>query len=218
MSETDPAPTQYANEPTPSAPPSASPKPTFVQPIEALPDRKFFIKRMVIAGAVLAFAAFFVYDGFVRYPRHNVERAALVAEREAAIADKNDVKRAEKDKAIRDWGSEHSETDSLLQKILGFLLAPVGLYLLTKFLKESRGSLRLDGDILYAPGHPPVPIKSITGVDNVKWDKKGIALFDYRLADGTDGTIRVDDFVFNRPPTDAIHDELIAKMPKAEEV
>jgi hypothetical protein len=212
MSEIDPAPTTE----TPAE--TAPPKPTFTQPIEAIPDRKFFIKRMVIAGAVLFFAAFLFYDGFVRYPHHNEERKVLVAERDAAIAAKDDVKSSLKEKAIRDWGNEHTDTDILLQKVLGGLLTPVGLWLLIKFLKESKGTLRLEGDILYAPGHPPVPIASITGVENAKWEKKGIAFFDYKLADGEEGTIRVDDFIFVRPPTDAIHDELIAKMPKSEEV
>lgn len=215
MSSIDPPPSA---ETTPATTSAEKPKPTFVQPIVAKPDRKFFIKRMVIAGAVLFFAAFLFYDGFVRYPQHNRDRAALVAEKEAADKAGDATVSAEKGKAIRDWGNEHSPTDILLQKILGFVLAPIGLYLLVKFLKESRGTLRLEGDVLYTPGHPPVPIPSITGLENAKWEKKGIAFFDYRLADGTSGRIRVDDFIFERPPTDAIHDELIAKMPKAEEV
>lgn len=214
MSEIDPAPATESSSTEAAAPA----KPTFAQPIVATPDKKFFIKRMVIAGAVLFFAAFLFYDGFVRYPHHNVQRKELVAEHDAAIAAKDDAKSAEKEKAIRDWGNEHSPTDILLQKVLGFVLAPVGLWLLVKFVKEGRGELKLDNDILCAPGHPPVPIASITGVENAKWDKKGIAVFDYKLADGTEGSVRIDDFVFIRPPTDAIHDELIAKMPKSEEV
>ena len=201
------------NDVTDAAPPTK-----FVQPIVATPSRKFFIKRMVIALAVIAGGSYFLYDGYKGYPQHNAKRAALVAERDAAEAAKDDTMLAVKVKEIRDFGNAKSEFDIRLQKIIGFIMLPIGLYLLGKFLRESRGELRLENDMLHAPRHPPVPIKSFTGVDNVRWDKKGIALFDYRLADGTSGRIRVDDFIFDRPPTDAIHDELLAKMPKAEEV
>lgn len=216
----NPSPTDAPSTDAPAsdASPAAPVKPAFTQPIVAKPDRKFFIKRMVIALAVLLGGCYFLYDGFVGYPKHNAKRAALVSEVDAATKEGNDAKRAEKEKAVRDLGNIKSDMDILLQKIIGFLMLPPAFYMLTRFLKEARGELRLDGDVLYSPGHPPVPIPSITGVENAKWDKKGIALFDYRLADGTDGTVKLDDFVFERPPTDAIHDELIAKMPKSEEV
>lgn len=217
MSSTDPA----ANNLDPLNPPTHLPKPVsaFVQPIVATPNRGgYYIKRLVIAGAVIAFAVFFLYDGFKRYPEHNVKRAQMVAERDAAEAAHDDTTLVRKEKEIRDFGNAKSDFDILLQKIIGFAMLPLGFYLLIAFLRESRGELRLETDTLYAPNHPPVPITSITGVENARWDKKGIAYFDYRLADGTTGRIKIDDFVFDRPPTDAIHDELIAKMPKTEEV
>lgn len=208
-------------DPAGSSPPAADakpPAPKFTQPIVAKPDRKFFIKRMVIALAVLAGGCYFLYDGFKGYPTHNAKRAALVAQRDAAEAAKDDATRVAKEKEIRDFGNAKTDFDILLQKLIGFLMLPPAFYMLWKFLSESKGELRLENDTLFAPGHPPIPIPSLTGVANARWEKKGIAFFDYRLADGTDGRVRVDDFIFERPPTDAIHDELLAKMPKTEEV
>lgn len=193
--------------------------PAFVQPIVAEPDKKFFVKRMVIAAVVLGFGAFFLYDGFVRYPAHNARVNALdarIAEAERKRLPEVEMSKARAEK--KELGGVHSDWDMTLQKIIGFALLPLGLYLLTRFLRESRGQLRLDHDIVHVPGHPPVPIRSITNVHNAKWDKKGIAKFDYKLADGTTGQFKIDDFVFFRPPTDAIHDEIIAKMPRAAEV
>jgi hypothetical protein len=205
-----------SESPTASTPPAA--KPTFTQPIVALPDRKFFIKRMVIAAVVVGFAAFFLYDGFVRYPNHNRKVEAVEAKRKALDASASVDQTAPIDKELRDLGNKKSDFDILLQRLIGFALTPVGLFLLFKFLRESRGELKLDGDVIYVPGHPPVPIPSITAVNNVRWEKKGIAIFDYRLADGTSGRFKIDDFVFVRPPTDAIHDEILEKMPKAKEL
>jgi hypothetical protein len=115
----------------------------------------------------------------------------------------------------KELGDKKSDLSILCQKILGYPATLLGLYLVFRFLREGKGELRLADDTLHAPGHPPVPIAAITGVNNQKWDHKGVALFDYRLADGKTGRVRLDDFVFDRPPTDAIHDELLAKMPKA---
>ena len=189
--------------------------PAFVQPIVALPNRGFFIKRMIIAAVVIGFAGFFLYDGFVRYPDHN----AQVHSTAAAIADaesKHQIDLADKlNRDLKELGVVHQDRDIFLQKVIGFLLIPLGLYLFAKFLREGRGELKLADDTIHVPGHPPVPIAAITGLHNARWDKKGVALFDYKLADGTTGQFKLDDFVFNRPPTDAIHDELIEKMPKA---
>ena len=207
--------TTPADAPPPESPadavdPSLS-TPAFVQPIVARPNRGFFIKRMAIALVVLALSGWLLYDGFVKYPRLNAEIDAIVAQVQAAPTE--DEKAALR-KRERDLGVRKADFDIFLQKVLGFALIPVGLYLLYKFARESRGELRLEGDVLHAPGHPPVPIDAITSVADARWDRKGIALFDYTLPDATSGRIRIDDFLFDRPPTDAIHDELIAKMPR----
>jgi hypothetical protein len=73
------------------------------------------------------------------------------------------------------------------------------------FLYTSRGEYRLSGDTLTVPGHPPVPLQFIRSLDKSFWDRKGIAYIDYELpAPSVSGRIKLDDFVYERPPTDAI--------------
>lgn len=206
--------------PTPVEPTSedvpTTPAQTFAQPIVARPSRAFFIRRMLVAVGVLAAGLYFIYDGHVGWPARNDSIRAVQAE--IATAEKNradDAALAKLRAREKELGDFKSDMDIRVQKVLGYPLSLLGLYLLVRFLREGRGELRLENDTLHAPLHPPIPIASITGVNNVRWEHKGVAIFDYKLADGTTGRVKIDDFVFDRPPTDAIHDELIAKMPKA---
>ena len=87
----------------------------------------------------------------------------------------------------------------------------LGLALLIWTLYRSRGEYRLSGHTLYVPGHPPIPLESIVKMDKTLWDKKGIAWIEYALpssdgpADPTGSrTLKLDDFVYDRDPTDAI--------------
>ena len=191
--------------------------PAFTQPIVATTDRKFFIKRLIIALAVIGGGLYFLYDGYVGYPNHNKRIEEITAQVQQAQAARDQDRQATLEaerKGMSNGGQRRSDRDILIQRIIGYVMVPIGLFLLTKFVRESKGELRLEHDTLHAPGHPPIPINALTGLNNVKWEKKGIALFDYKLPDGTAGTVRIDDFLFTRPPTDAIHDELVAKMPK----
>lgn len=201
-------PVDYRNPTTPEAP-------TFTQPIVAIPDRKFFIKRMIIATVVLVVAGWFLYDGFVRYPARNQKFDDLTKQLEAANAAGDKDRASDVEHERKGMVEKTSDRDIFLNKLIGICLTPLALFLYAKFLRESRGELRLADDTVHVPGHPPVPIGAITGVQNARWEKKGIAFFTYRLADGTSGKFKIDDFVFIRPPTDAIHDELIAKMQQA---
>ena len=80
-------------------------------------------------------------------------------------------------------------------------------------LYASRGEIVLgEDDHLAVPGHPPVPLGNVTAVDRGRWDRKGIALVDYTLDDGTPGTLRLDDFIYQRAPIDAIFDRVLAAV------
>ena len=153
--------------------------------------------RFILAAALVAMGLWFGYDGFIGWPRENELY-------------KQDPTRHK----------QHSETDIRLQKILAFTLPPLGLLMLVWTLYNSRGAYRLSGDTLSVPGHPPVPLDSIRQIDKRLWDRKGIAYLDYELAEGRKGRIKLDDFVYDRPPTDAIVDRIEATLlpPTAEGV
>ena len=61
------------------------------------------------------------------------------------------------------------------------------------------------GDTLEVPGHPPVTLENIRKIDKRKWDRKGIAYLHYEI--GTPphpGVLKLDDFAYERGPTDDI--------------
>lgn len=164
--------------------------------------------RYVITAAMIAMGCWFLYDGFVKYPAENREYARLQAEIEEAndLGDSAEAAQLlEQQKGL----SEHSDLDLAIQKILGFTLPPLALLLLWRWLYISRGEVRLDADdTLHVPGHPPVPASAIEEIDDSLWDRKGIAHV-YYTDNGTEGRVKLDDFVYDRKPVDQIHDRLV---------
>ena len=83
-------------------------------------------------------------------------------------------------------------------------------------LYNSRGQYRLRDEILNVPGHPPVPLDAITSIDKTYWDRKGIVFINYELPNGKAGKVRLDDFIYQRPPTDEIYKRIEAYTGTAE--
>ncbi len=102
-------------------------------------------------------------------------------------------------------GSPKESYGILLNQVLAFVLPIGSILMLTRWLTISRGEFRMEHDTLYAPGHPPVPLSAFTEIDDSLWDKKGIAYADYKLPNGTEGTIKLDDFVYDRSGIDDIY-------------
>lgn len=156
--------------------------------------------RYIFCAVLLAMGGWFAYDGFVTYPRQNETHRLHVL----------DPQQNPQDAPAR------SASDIRLQKILGAVMPLAALALLVRTLHHSRGAYRLTGDILRVPGHPDVPLSAITQIDKSKWDRKGIAHLNYELPSGQKGTITLDDFVYDRPPTDRILETIEAKLGVAE--
>ncbi len=166
--------------------------------------------RYVITAAVVVMGCWFLYDGFVKYPAHSERYAELqeqadVAEREGRDSDRVAALEQIKEEGVKD----HGDLSILLQKVLGMALPPLGIVLLVRWLHISRGTIRLDeNDVLHVPGHPAVPASSVTNIDDGQWERKGISRVNYAV-DGTSGSLKLDDFVYERAPIDAIHDRLV---------
>jgi hypothetical protein len=151
-------------------------------------------RYIISIGLLIGYGGFFVKDGFFTWPQ-DLKRAQYLE----SIGSHPEVK-------------PHSETDIRFQQVLGVIMPSLGLALLIWTLYNSRGQYRLSGHVLYVPGHPPVPLESIVKMDKSLWDKKGIALIEYALPRGEDsadttaqsGKLKLDDFVYDRGPTDAI--------------
>lgn len=165
--------------------------------------------RYIMALLLIAGGAWFGYDGFVGYPRENQQLREInsqLAEAQRSQDNQRIRELSDQQKKFKRHSGElaHSDMDILIQKVLCFALPPIGLLLLFWTFYNSRGAYRLADQTLHAPGHPPVPVDAIRKIDKRKWDRKGIAYLAYELSGGKSGTIKLDDFVYDRGPTDAI--------------
>lgn len=136
-----------------------------------------YIMTLVLIGAGLWFG----YDGWIGYPKENEKARALGGVEKLP----------------------YNEASINLQKILALSLPPVGVALLIWTLYNSRGAYRYRNDILSVPGHPDVPLDAIREIDKTKWDRKGIAYLEYEVP-AAKGRLRLDDFIYERQPTDDI--------------
>jgi hypothetical protein len=162
-------------------------------------DSRFRLKWVGMGLLFLAGAGWFLRDGYIRWPHENQEIIAKAKSEGRPIPEK----------------SLHSDTDLALQKVIGFGLVPVSLLIVFRGLYGTRGEYRLSGDTLYVPGHPPVPLDAIRAIDQSKWDRKGIAYIDYEL-NGKTSRLKLDDYMYQREPTDQIHDRIVAAVAPAE--
>jgi hypothetical protein len=166
------------------------------EPIVARGARYYRNTRYIFSLVLLVMGAWFAYDGFHNWPRQN----------ELHLLHVRDPVAYPQDYPSRDSAS------IALQKVLGVALPLAGIGLIAWTLYSSRGAYRLSGDVLSVPGHPDVPLANITQIDKSKWDRKGIAKLDYELPDGRKGRLTLDDFVYDRPPTDRILETIEAKL------
>ncbi len=187
---TDPTPepnvaTDYAT-PADFRSPTGEPPPG---PIVATASGEYRLKRIALVVLLFGYGLYSCYDGFYRYPRDNAAARA----RGLTVM-------------------PHPAYDVPFNEIFGLALPPLALLLLARSLYASRGQYRLDGDVLAVPGHPPVPLAAVTSVDRGKWDRKGIAQIDYQLPGGPAGRATLDDFLYQRQPTDWIFDRVLAAV------
>jgi hypothetical protein len=164
-------------------------------PVIAKPGRYYRVARYLMTLLLIAYGGWSIYDGFFSWPHWT------------------DTHPDEKPK---------THTDIVLNQILGCGLPPMGLFILGWALYNSRGEYRLEEGILHVPGHPPIPLDKIQSVNKELWDRKGIAFIEYDLTEssvatrgagpvtysgvtrGARGKFRIDDFVYERDPTDII--------------
>jgi hypothetical protein len=146
--------------------------------------------RYLMAVLGIGMGLYFLYDGYYTYPKENRE-----AEQKSA-------------------GTKlpHSDLDVRLQYLFGYGMFPVVGGLLAFWLHRSRGELRLDGDVVSIPGHPPFRLSDVTEVNKRLWDRKGIAYISYKTVTGEEGSFRLDDFIYERKPTDLIYEAIINNL------
>lgn len=159
--------------------------------------------RYIMAAMCVAGGLWFGYDGWKGWPEGNRKLDEAVAQLKVA-RDNNDTDKIRVYDEEQKKYKHHSEMDILLQRVLACSLPPLGAVLLAWALYRSRGAYRLAGTTLSVPGHPEIRLDDVTKIDKQKWDRKGIVHLHYTTEQGKSGVITLDDFVYDRPPTDEI--------------
>jgi hypothetical protein len=206
MSESTPG------DPSPSEPeqPVVTERQLEPQPLSARRAAYFTNMRRIFSLLFLGFGIYCIYDGFFKYPAQRAQYDAL----KARIEDEkiNEDERAKLSQQLKDLGDRRSDFDILFNQAFGVALPPLAVLLYWRWMHISRGEYRLENDVLSVPGHPPVKLNDITGIDTELMKKKGILFVDYKTADGQEYTLKLDDFVYDQKPTDAIIDHIRAEM------
>lgn len=177
------------------------------EPIVARYGSYYRNMRYIMVTLVVAFGAWFGYDGFVGYPEHNRKYDEIFSRQEEAQRRQDNETAARLADELRKHGARKTPTDIALQKWLSFLLPPIGLAYLAFVLHRSRGEYRLEGTRLFLPGGRQLDLAQVKSVDNALWDRKGIAVVKY---DG--GQFQLDDFIYEAKPIRAIHAALMQRV------
>ncbi len=153
-----------------------------IEPIVAKASRDYRWRRYLLVIVIFGYGLYSLYDGFVRYPKAN--------------------------EAARQQGLEilpYPGYDVPFNRVFGIALPPLSLIFLAWVLYSSRGRYEFDGTTISTPASGPVPVKAIRRIERAKWDRKGIAYLHYQVPGSAKlGVIKLDDFIYERPPTDEI--------------
>ena len=171
-----------------------------------------------MAAMFVGFCAFFLYDGFVGYPKQREihdQFVAFAGNQEGKS--KSDIYAAWDEHAAKNGlppsGKEGKEIEAmaktdgsiLTQKILGFALIPVGAMMVLAWFQTFSRWVAVDENGVTTSAGQKAPWASMTKLDKLRWPKKGIAFLQYEDADKRIvQKILLDDFKFDRAATEQI--------------
>ncbi len=165
----------------------------------------------LIALMCLVFAAWFYYDGFVKYPRIN-DKVRLFQR----LSQENRLHEWDRIAEQNGWpkenpGTEKSRLSLNTQKFLGSLCTVIGLVFGVTWLRAGGRWIACDEQSLTTNRGQAVPFDAIRSIDGGRWKTKGIAVVHYD-GEGGSGRIVLDDWKYNREATTAIYDAVQAHL------
>lgn len=177
--------------------------------IKATIDKESFGYRnrlLLIALGAMLYAAWCLYDAMVAYP-DQIDAYQSIQTVKDDYPDEWKTKWPEVAEA-NDWDptkepDKRTNGDITTQWLQFAIVFPIGSYCLFSVLIWSRRFIGADEEHLYANGGVEVPFDQISRIDASRWENKGIARVYYDLGSGEQNVL-IDDFKFERQPTDAI--------------
>ncbi|MEM9253343.1 MAG: hypothetical protein AAGB29_13425 [Planctomycetota bacterium] len=168
----------------------------------------------IIALALLAFSAWFFYDGAIAYPKkQEIQLAYKELADEGRSGEWREVAEA------KGWPTETpeaplSDMSIFTQYLLGSLCLPIGLYFAGVFVLASRRWVGAAADGMHDHRGRHVAWESIDSVDDSRWKTKGILWVHFTDTTGKADKLLLDDWKFDRDATRAIVDRLQHERPE----
>ncbi len=180
-------------------------------PAEAHISTTWKRQKLLVSLFVIAFGAYFFFDGFINWPKSNVR---FLKHKEFVDA-QNEIA-WEKYAADQGWTAEvphkfYERKDIVGQYVFGTLLVSLGGIVLIYWATQIKRTVRTDEEFVYTAAGTRVPFSAIVGVGKKQWDTKGIARVRYEM-DGRRGQFVVDDYKFDTEPSRTILSEIEEKL------
>jgi hypothetical protein len=163
--------------------------------------------RLVLVAVLgFGFAGWFLKDGFLDYPR---QRRIFEAYDQFVKNDRQAdwpayaQERGWPDGIMGPPGKNYSDKDIMLQKVLGFVLLPLGLIFLAGAARTVGRWIGLDEDGVITSWGQKVPFAAITHINKERWDSKGIAVLFYEVR-GEEKRLVLDDWKYDQKATEEI--------------
>jgi hypothetical protein len=160
--------------------------------------------RLALMFLILGgFGSWFLYDGFVTYPREvavwtkweELVKAGEVSTRWPTLVAEAGYPEASLEKPPK----RRTAADTLIQKLLGGLVLPLGLMFGFLTLRTFAQWVELREDGLHASTGAHIPWEQLLKLDKTRWKSKGIA-----IVHGREGSLVLDDWKFDRDTTEVI--------------
>src|SRR5437667_5304855 len=129
--------------------------------IVAKPDRRYRGKHLFFGIVIVVVGFWFVYDGFVGWPRHNAEVKAVEDGIERAESTR-DLKKTDELKAkLASMHKAYTPMDLMIQRLLGGGLPILGVLYGVWTGYATRGQYRMHGHTVEVPGADPIELVDI---------------------------------------------------------
>ncbi len=194
------------------------------------------IRIGVLALGLLGFGAWAAYDGFVGYPQHNEvvnsyvarlnevreqypetwkEKWPDIAVKEDKLADFSsfaEVEYGKEGEPPKIVGKRKTQSDIYFQYGMLGLAAPVGLFFLLGWFAAPSRWIAMDENGLTSSRGDNAPFDKIHKLNKERWWKKGIAVVYYKADSGEERTLTLDDWKFEREPTEQMLEAVESRL------
>ncbi|MEX0887675.1 MAG: hypothetical protein WD009_14680 [Phycisphaeraceae bacterium] len=189
--------------------------------VKATMSRAYQMRVGLVAALLLVFCLFpspitgFLYDAVVRYPEQQRIYEEYVEVRETHEDWRSEWVQRMQAHGYPEVPEGRSEMDITTQYIFAGITGGLGLLFLFGFLRTFGRWVAVDDEGLLTSARQRARWAAITSVDQERWETKGIAVVHYRTDAGQPARITLDDWKYDREPTQAIFEHARREVARA---